>query len=117
MQKAPGIQLEHVWAEMEMEDRLAVVKQILRYQKNWTSISFQQYGSLYFADDVGKQNSQDPLYFDEHGTAVKNHRFAVGPSTGRDYYDAGRASVQYNRGPCLWVYNQKLPVLRLTLAI
>ena len=68
--------------------------------KKWTSASFKQFGSLYFAHDLGKQNSQDPLYFDEHGTAMNNQRFAVGPSTGREYYDAGRASVLYDRGPC-----------------
>ena len=101
MQKAPGVQLEQVWSGMELENRLEVVKQILRYQKKWTSTSFEQFGSLYFAHDVGKQNSQDPLYFDEHGTAMKNQRFAVGPSTGREYYDAGRASVHYDRGPCM----------------
>ncbi len=83
--------------------------------KKWTSTSFKQFGSLYFAHDVGKQDSQDPLYFDEHGTAMKNQRFAVGPSTGREYYDAGRASVHYDRGPCMWAQNQKLLVLRLTL--
>ncbi|KAL8710441.1 MAG: hypothetical protein Q9225_007290 [Loekoesia sp. 1 TL-2023] len=99
MQKAPGVQLEHVWTKMEIEDRLEVVKKILRYQKKWASISFEQFGSLYFAHDLGKQNSHDPFCFDEHGTAMKNRRFAVGPSTGREYYDAGRASVYYDRGP------------------
>ena len=78
MQKAPGVQLEHVWTEMKLEDRLEVVKQILRFQKNWTSTLFEQFGSLYFANDVKKLNSQDPLYFDEHGRAMFNQRFAVG---------------------------------------
>lgn len=86
---------------MKLEDRLEVVKQIVRYQKKWTSTSFKQFGSLYFAHDLGKQNSQDPLYFDEHGMAMKNQRFAVGLSTGREYYDAGRASVLNDRGPCM----------------
>ena len=101
MQKAPGVQLEHVWTKMILEDRLEVVKQIVRYQKKRTSTSFKQFGSLYFTHDLGKQNSQDPLYFDENGTAMKNQRFAVGPSTGREYYDAGRASVHYDRSPCM----------------
>lgn len=101
MQKAPGVQLEKVWTGMELEDRLEVVKQVVRYQQKWASTSFKQFGSLYFAHDVGKQNLQDPLYFNERGTAMKNQRFAVGPSTGREYYDAGRASVPYDRGPCM----------------
>ncbi len=31
MQKAPGVQLQHVWNHMEIEDRLKIVKQIVRY--------------------------------------------------------------------------------------
>ncbi|MCJ1334838.1 hypothetical protein MMC09_000103 [Bachmanniomyces sp. S44760] len=54
MQKAPGVQLEHVWKGMDIEDRLKVVKQIVRYQRKWTSTSFKEFGSLYFAEDVGK---------------------------------------------------------------
>lgn len=101
MQKAPDVQLEHVLTKMKLEDRLEVVKQIVRYQRKWTLTSFKQFGSLYFAHDLGKQNSEDPLYFGEHGTAVSNQRFAVGASTGREYYDAGRASVHNYRGPCM----------------
>ena len=113
MQKAPGIQLEHVWTRMELEDRLNVVKQILRYQEKWMSTSFKSFGSLYFALDVGKQNSQNILYFDEHGSAIKDQRYAVGPSTGREYYDAGRASVSFDRGPCMRSQTQTWPVLQL----
>jgi hypothetical protein len=88
---------------MEIEDRLKIVKQIVRYQKKWSSISFNKFGALYFASDIRKQESHDILYFDEHGSVMKNQRFAVGPSTGREYYDAGRASVIFDRGPCMWV--------------
>jgi hypothetical protein len=116
MQKAPGVQLQNVWKDMEIEDRLKIVKQVVRYQKKWSSISFNKFGSLYFACDLKKQESQDLLYFDEHGMAMKNQRFAVGPSTGREYYDAGRASVIYDRGPCMGVRNQMTPVSLLTLS-
>lgn len=101
MQKAPGIQLEDVWTGMGLKERVKVVEQILRYQQKWKSISFKQFGSLYFAQDVRKQNSQAPLYLDEHGTGIENQKYAVGPSTGREYYDAGRASIHYDRGPCM----------------
>ncbi|MCJ1472449.1 hypothetical protein MMC13_001097 [Lambiella insularis] len=99
MEKAPGVQLAKVWKTMNMKERLGVVKQILNYQKNWTYVSFEQFGSLYFSHDLGKQISQQPLYLDQHGKAVKNERFVVGPSIGREYYDAGRAMIKYDRGP------------------
>ena len=86
---------------MEIDDQLKLVKKILRYQKKWSSISFNTFGSLYFAHDKSKQESQDLLYFGEHGTVMRNQRYAIGPSTGRGYFDAGRASVIYDRGPCM----------------
>lgn len=42
---------------METEDRLKIVKQIVCYQKKWSSISFNIFGSLYFAHDQRKQES------------------------------------------------------------
>lgn len=101
MQKASGVQPQHVWNRTKIEDRLKIVQQIVRYQKKCSSLSFKGLGSLYFAHDVPKQDAQDLLYFDERGTVIRNQRFAIGASTGREYCDAGRASVVYDRGPCI----------------
>jgi hypothetical protein len=52
MEEVPGIELEQVWPKMSIEDRLAVVKSIVGFQKAWTSVSFTNYGSLYFSRDL-----------------------------------------------------------------
>lgn len=71
MQKAPNVQLEDAWTKVEVEDRLEVVRQIVRFQERRMLFSFKKFGTLYFAHNVRKQNSQDPLYFDEQGTAIR----------------------------------------------
>ncbi len=101
MEKVPGVQLGHIWHKLELEDRLKIVKQIVRYQKKWMSTTFKQCGSLYFTHDLVSQNLSHPIYIDDHGMAIEDQRYTVGPSTGREYYDAGRASVHFDRGPCM----------------
>ncbi|KAJ4373138.1 hypothetical protein N0V83_003429 [Neocucurbitaria cava] len=100
MEKAPGIELERVWPKMVAEDRFAVVKAIAGFQKAWTEVSFTKYGSLYFSEDLGKlQTDKEPLYIDANGAQITNHRFAVGPCTGREWVDSGRAAINFDRGP------------------
>jgi hypothetical protein len=99
MEQVPGIELEHVWPKMNIKDRLAVVKAVGGYQKSWTSVSFMKYGSLYFSKDLNNALNE-PLYVDAAGDYVKSTRYAVGPSTGRENIDNGRATVDFDRGPC-----------------
>ncbi|KAL5332899.1 kinase-like domain-containing protein [Aspergillus crustosus] len=94
MEKVSGVQLEHVWSELPIEDKFEVVKTISRYQKAWMSVSFPAYGSLYYADDLNP--SGKGLLVDE---ATSNSPFAVGPSTGRGFFDDGKSALDFDRGP------------------
>ena len=99
MEKLSGVPLDRVWGTMDIKDRLSIVKVITRHQKAWMSFSFKQFGSLYYAQDLNG-HAQGPLYDDPQGFATTNSTFAVGPSTGRELTDDGRASVEFDRGPC-----------------
>lgn len=99
MEKVPGVQLDFVWAGLRIQDRFTIAKAIARYQKAWTSFSFKKFGSLYYAEDLDG-HTWDPLYTDSHGAVISDPRFAIGPSTGRDSNDHGKATVQFDRGPC-----------------
>ncbi len=101
MEKLPGIELELAWPTMKIEDRLAIVQTIATYQKSWTSISFKKYGGLYYAKDLNTGSDNEVLYTDADGVHVKDSRFAIGPSTGRELIDNRRASVEFDRGPCI----------------
>ena len=100
MEKIPGIELERVWPTMKTEDRLAIVQEIANYQKNWTSVSFKKYGSLYYSKDLVSSSDNKTLYTDANGVDVKDSRFSIGPSTGRELIDNRRAGVEFDRGPC-----------------
>ncbi|KAK2762249.1 hypothetical protein FQN54_001259 [Arachnomyces sp. PD_36] len=102
MEKIAGVPLEDVWARLEIADRFKIVKTIARYQKSWMSTSFNQFGSLYYRKDLEGCDREAPLYVDQNGAVVTSKRFAVGPSTGREFFDDGRASIEFNRGP--WPY-------------
>lgn len=99
MEKLPGIPLDGVWAKLSLNDRIALAENIAGYQKKWMSISFQKFGSLYYAADLDGR-SQSPLYTKCGGVPITNPRFTVGPSVGRVFMDDGRSTVDFNRGPC-----------------
>lgn len=100
MEKVQGIELERVWPSMKTEDRLDIVQEIAKYQNHWTSVSFKKYGGLYYSENIMPSSDNEILYTDADGADVRNPRFSIGPSTGRELIDNGRASVDFDRGPC-----------------
>lgn len=98
MEKVAGVQLHKVWPNLDIKARFEVVKAISGYQKAWMSMSFTQYGSLYYTPDL--DNSDGCVLVKEDRYPVKEHRFAVGPSTGREFLDDGRIALDFDRGPC-----------------
>ncbi|KJX96292.1 phosphotransferase enzyme family protein [Zymoseptoria brevis] len=99
MEKVNGVELERFLPGMRIQDRLEVVKTIAEYHKSWASVSFEQFGSLYFAEDVGTLRLPPLAYLDQEGRKVSDPRFVVGPSTGREMFDDGRAGIEFDRGP------------------
>ena len=99
MDKVLGVPLDRVWGSMEIQDRFSVAKDIAKYQQAWMSSSFELYGSLYYAQDLDVP-SQSPLHIDYHSNTIAKPKFAIGPSTGREFNDDGRATVEFDKGPC-----------------
>ncbi|KZF23958.1 hypothetical protein L228DRAFT_208790 [Xylona heveae TC161] len=98
MEKIAGVQLEEIWPKLDIKDRLEVVKAISGYQKSWMSTSFAQYGSLYYSSDIF-ENSEGCSLIGENESETREPRFAVGPSTGREFLDDGRMELNFDRGP------------------
>ena len=98
MDVVKGVPLSKVWASMEIENRWAIVNALSRYQKAWTSISFNQFGGPYYAEDLN-DNTQCLSYVNSDGLRVNDTKFCVGPSTVRDSVDYGRMSIEFDRGP------------------
>ncbi|RAK96065.1 phosphotransferase enzyme family protein [Aspergillus ibericus CBS 121593] len=108
MEKAEGVQLDKVWPKMDIKKRFELVKTIAEYQKAWMSRSFTQYGSLYYSS--GLPNIEGCVLVKEDGSNCKEHRFAVGPTTGREFLDDGRIDVDFDRGPWGSVHQYKSAV-------
>jgi hypothetical protein len=102
MEKADGIPLAKVWNQLKVSDKLRVLGQILSYQRKWTLIKFNRFGSLYFAKDVpDMMNSPStPLYQDKNGSPVDQKEYAIGPNVGREWSDEGRQTISHDLGPC-----------------
>ncbi|KAE8355824.1 kinase-like domain-containing protein [Aspergillus coremiiformis] len=97
MEKVAGVQLSKVWPTMGFKERFELVKTISTYQKAWMAIPFTHYGSLYYSSDMEDSDGCDLV----KGvlSIPKHHRFAVGPSTGREFLDDGRIALDLDRGP------------------
>lgn len=100
MEKVIGIELECVWPSMAIRDQYDVVKAITGFQKAWTSVSFKKFGALYYAQDLDERTGNELLYVDANGVEIKDARFTIGPSTGRESIDNRRATINFDRGPC-----------------
>ncbi|KAJ8067351.1 hypothetical protein OCU04_004704 [Sclerotinia nivalis] len=99
MEKVPGIELERVWPSMGIKDRFTLVKAIAGFQKVWASVSFKKFGGLYYTKDLEERTGNELLYTDANGVDITNAKFAIGPSTGRELIDNGRATIDFDRGP------------------
>ncbi|OOQ91447.1 phosphotransferase enzyme family protein [Penicillium brasilianum] len=96
MDKVAGVPLSQVWSTMELTQKLEVLVAVTRLQKQWLGVSFSHYGSLYYTGDA-----QPPAgnYFIKDGKAVSDSEFVIGPATGRGWCDAGRSTLDVDRGP------------------
>ena len=100
MEKMAGVQLSEVWKSMKLVDKMQLRLNLAFYQEIWLSISFRQFGGLYYKQDVESETYKEYLYTNKKGEKVHDGRFTIGPMTGRDWSDCGRAALKYDRGPC-----------------
>ncbi|GBF65387.1 altered inheritance of mitochondria protein 9 [Trichophyton mentagrophytes] len=107
MERMPGVQLRQVWSSMKLVEKMNLCLDIARYQSAWLSVTFSQFGGLYYTQDVQNCFSQQKthLYVDENGAKVQNSRFTIGPVTSREWFDCGRAGLECDRGPWRSVYD------------
>lgn len=98
MEKLPGVQLSKLWDQLDIGIRWKIVQNIGKYQKLWTDVSFPQFGSLYYKNDVTPAKSL--VYAKEETGEIVDDRFAIGPSTSRQNTDNGRLDIDFDRGPC-----------------
>jgi hypothetical protein len=101
MERATGVSLHQGWKDASFEARLQTIYSAIDLEKSWGSLTFTQHGSLYFKQDLSGSGFADLTYVDTTGKETKNSRYAVGPTTSRKFFDAGRGSIEQDLGPCM----------------
>ena len=95
-----GVELEISLLRMKMQERLEVVKAIAGCRNSWASVSFEQFGSLYFSEDVNGSALPTLTHGDLGGIKVSDPRSVIGPSLGRNMFEDGQKTIDCDRGPC-----------------
>ncbi|KAI2084178.1 hypothetical protein LOZ36_005055 [Ophidiomyces ophidiicola] len=106
MEKMAGVPLSDVWCDLKPDQKVKVCVQIIGFMKRWTNVHFPAIGSLYYAETISK-SSKNSLYFDGNDS-VRNSRFAVGPSSNRDWSDEGRRDIQCDKGMSVLDYRKAI---------
>ncbi|KAL8667152.1 MAG: hypothetical protein Q9168_007324 [Polycauliona sp. 1 TL-2023] len=100
MEEARGVPLSHKWPDLRGDDKLGIIESIVAIEATLASISFNEFGSLYYTEDVDQSIHHNMLYTDAAtGTPITNARFSIGPTTDRKTFDNDRGSVDFDRGP------------------
>lgn len=98
MEKAKGVPLVSVYDQMGIKQRWPLVQTLADYQLSWAAASFQQYGSLYYKEDLEKSVTDNNIF--KQDESEKTSRFAVGLSTGVEWNEHDTFHLDFDRGPC-----------------
>ncbi|KAF9690849.1 hypothetical protein EKO04_011150 [Ascochyta lentis] len=93
MEKAPGIQLYKIWAEMSDWDQLCVVKHLTKLEGEITEIRFPASGSLYLCESM----SDNDKYVALDPEVDPSGRFCIGPSCERAWHTSGKIASVHSR--------------------
>ncbi|KAI5210092.1 hypothetical protein E4T39_00431 [Aureobasidium subglaciale] len=99
MEKMEGVAWKQLSPSMSLVDQIAVVKSIAEYRIAWSSVVFEQYGSLYFAKDVENLDLPALRYTTDLNGPVLDARFVIGPCCTRSLFQHGRETLELDRGP------------------
>ncbi|KAI9051775.1 hypothetical protein LZ554_004042 [Drepanopeziza brunnea f. sp. 'monogermtubi'] len=101
MEEAPGTQLQDVWETQDISQKEEIVQALVNIEKKLLSVSFTQYGNIYFASDAFPGCEAAEVIGDlppELKVAIEE-RFVIGPVVARGFYKGERASMAIERGP------------------
>lgn len=113
-EKARGKPLGSLWNQWSMESRLDIVSQIIDFERRLTSVSFPKHGCIYYKADLERRgiatesltNATDNLPLACDRSVLDS--FAMGPLTEGRLWEAERAKMVLDRGPCKSKYGTRL---------
>lgn len=78
----------------------AVARATAHMQLQLASLSFSQFGSIYYTGHVSPELQKRPLYAPGEAEDECSALFRIGPSVDRQFYRSDRAHMELDRGPC-----------------
>ncbi|KAI0075629.1 hypothetical protein K474DRAFT_1773094 [Panus rudis PR-1116 ss-1] len=101
-EKIPGVQLallDNDNLPLEDDPFVDVLMSLVAIESRLSSTGFSQIGSIYYKEDVPESLRNRPLYADWVVPKANSQRFCIGPTVDREFWRAGRASLDIDRGP------------------
>lgn len=98
-----GVPLDsHDKTELPVEDDpyVETLPALLRIESTLARLRFSQIGNIYYREDVSEELQNRPLYAPDVPPTANSERFRIGPTTDREFWRAGRARLDIDRGPC-----------------
>ncbi|KAI8972250.1 hypothetical protein BD414DRAFT_581422 [Trametes punicea] len=101
-EKVPGVQLallDNDDLPLEDDPFVDVLMGLLAIESRLSQTAFSQIGSIYYKEDVPEPLRNRPLYADWIVPKANSERFCIGPTVDREFWRAGRAALDIDRGP------------------
>ncbi|KNG86723.1 hypothetical protein ANOM_005182 [Aspergillus nomiae NRRL 13137] len=101
MEEAPGTKLEDIWHVLSLEEKIEIMKDLVKLENKMLQAPLNSYGSLYYAS----ANIKDAVPVDicaDVSSELKDkvqRRFVIGPVAERNYWLKERAEMAFDRGP------------------
>ncbi|EGO01140.1 hypothetical protein SERLA73DRAFT_179210 [Serpula lacrymans var. lacrymans S7.3] len=99
METAPGVQLSSVWRTLDARQKKNIVNSLVSIEQNFLNAKFDQYGSLYYKDDIPASQRAPRLYAKGSRNFGSEDKFCIGPIAHRNFYEDERAVLDIHRGP------------------
>nr|POF05967.1 altered inheritance of mitochondria protein 9, mitochondrial [Quercus suber] len=97
MEQAKGTQLEEVWADMDLKEKISIVNDVVTIQKKLQSVAFSRYGNLYLKSDAfeGCSNVEVSGDLTVSTKTYAEDRFVIGPVAEKSFWETDKS----DRGP------------------
>lgn len=104
MEKAPGVELAHIWSNLSGDQRCKIVKQIVQFEKKLMTLEFPGIGSLYYSESLDENARLLMPKGEQPGTVPGAEAFVIGPTTDQRFFEEGRGQIVCDRGPCSYTF-------------
>jgi hypothetical protein len=119
-EKARGKLLGGFWYQLDTEIQLGLVSQLVDLEIRLASVSFSRHGCIYFKKDLDKKGLRfynlDGKLISADGSmetfsTADMDEFVLGPLIEGKLWEDGRATMDLDRGPCKFPFNQYVLIL------